>query len=171
MKLTIVSVRIRDGSYLANSIRQLQNEGYDISVEDYDYGDIDNNPDTLSSFLDSLDSTDFLYIWVSGNLEYFKNYSIALKKASRMSIPTFIFNASRERADEHRGTFPYPDPDYEILYNYALLGGSSNFRGIGFWILNNIAGEKNELLEPQIPPGQGVYKPGCTDVSFETHIP
>ena len=171
MKVTTISVRIRDGAYLTAALRKLGEEGHAVTAEEYDYGDIDSSPDTLTRVLDTLDDTDMLVIWVSGNLEYFKNYSMMLKKAKLRNILTFVFNINRERAEEHRYTFDDPDEDYELLYNYALLGGPSNLRGMGLWMLNRLENENNELPEAVLPPAQGVYVRGCSDISFETHIP
>lgn len=171
MKVTIISVRVLDGDYLANALKRLSDEGHPITAEGYDYGSIDSDPDTLACVLRTLDDTDFLVIWVSGNLEYFKNSTMMLKKAELKSIPTFVFNMNRERADEQRYTFPYPDEEYDLLYDYALLGGQANLRSMGLWMLNRFESEDNMLPEPEKPPAQGVYVPGCTDVSFETHIP
>ena len=171
MKVTTISVRIRDGAYLTAALRKLGEEGHPITAEEYDYGDIDSRPETLTKVLSTLDDTDMLVIWVSGNMEYFKNYSMMLKKAKLRNILTFVINMNRERADEHRYTFTDPDEDYEILYNYAILGGPSNLRGMGLWMLNRLEGENNELPEAVMPPAQGVYMKGCSDISLDTHIP
>ncbi len=171
MKAVVISVRVRDGSYLASSLVQLKQDGHDIDVCEFDYGDIDNDPDTFMEVLDSIEDADILFIWVSGNLEYFKNHKVLMKKAATKGVVTYIFNANRERAEENRDVFEYPDEDYDQIYNYALMGGSSNFRAIGLWMLNRFCNENNELPEPITPLAQGVYFPGCSDTSFETYIP
>jgi len=171
MKTVTISVRIRDGAYLTTILNKLADEGHPISAEEYDYGEIDSRPDILTKVLQTLDDADFLIIWVSGNLEYFKNSSMMIKKARLRGIPVFVFNMNRERAEEQRCTFPYPDEDYELLYRYALLGGPSNLKGMGLWMLNTLSGEHNELPDPMMPPAQGIYLHGCDDISFETHIP
>ncbi|MBE6527148.1 MAG: hypothetical protein E7Z63_05205 [Thermoplasmata archaeon] len=170
MKVTIISVRILDGDYLANALNKLSDESHPLIAEAYDYGSIDSDPKTLTKVLKGLDDTNFFVIWVSGNLEYFKNSAMMLKKAKLLNIPTFVFNMNRERADEQRDTFPYSDREYDLLYDYALLGGQSNLRSMGLWMLNKFESEKNDLPNPEKPPAQGVYVPGCPDVSFETHI-
>ena len=171
MKTVIISVRIRDGSYLSAAINSLHDLGYGIEATEYDYGDVDSRPEVLTRLLEDLDDAGFLVIWISGNLEYFKNYSMVLKKAEFRSIPTFVYSMSREVSDPHRGRFPFEDGDYELLYRYALLGGPSNMRGFALWISNRFAGTDETLPEPVRPPAQGVYVKDCDDTSFETHIP
>ena len=171
MRTTIISVRIRDGSYLSAAINSLSEEGLDIHASEFDYGDIDSRPEVLTSLLDTLDDTDFLFLWVSGNLEYFKNSRMVLKKAKSRSIPVFVYNLNREEADRYRDLFPYSDDDYEMVYRYSLMGGPANMRGVGIWIARAFLGSDVPLPEPEMPPAQGVYVPGCDDTSFETHIP
>ena len=170
MKTLLLSVRVRDTSYVATSLMGLQAEGHNIETKDFDYGDIDTDAESLMQFLNELEDADILFIWVSGNLEYFKNHRLIMKKANSVGVPVFVFNADRERAEQHRDIFPFSDEDYNLLYRYSLMGGGANFRAIGLWMLNRFEGENNILPESYVPPAQGVYSPGCTDTSFETHL-
>ena len=170
MRIINISVRIHDGSYVPPVAESLSKRGYEITAENYDYQDIDTDDGTLTSLLDVLEHTDFLIIWVSGNLDYFKNSGIVIKKAQQHSIPTFIFNYNRERDTWTRDLFPYSDDDYDLLYRYATLGGKDNLEGLLLSIINLLGGGDIQLPEPVMRPAQGVYVPGCENTSFENHL-
>ena len=170
MKLINVSVRIHDGSYVPPVADGLSKEGYDITAEDYDYRDIDTDGRTLTTFLDSLERSDFLIIWVSGNLDYFKSSGTVIKKAQHCSVPIFVFNYSRDRGAETRHLFPYGDHDYERLYRYASLGGKANLRGMLLLIISLLEDRGIALPDPVMQPSQGIYMPGCEDASFDIHM-
>ena len=170
MKIINISVRIHDGSYVPPVADGLSEEGYDITAEDYDYRDIDTDGRTLSALLDSLERSDFLIIWVSGNLEYFRSSGTVIKKAQQCSVPIFVFNYSRDRGIETRDLFPYGDDDYDLLYRYAFLGGKANLRGMLLLVIGLLERRKMVLPDPVIQPPQGVYVPGCDDTSFGCHL-
>ncbi len=134
----------------------------DIAVVSANAEFLDRDERAFLELADELRKADLLILRMHGGSAYFRKYDRLIDLAFLRNLPTMICSGSAEEVESRstRSMFPFPDEEFRQLHDYIEVGGERNFTATYIWACRKFCGLTLGVPEMEVPPAQGLYRPG-----------
>ncbi|AGI48184.1 Cobalamin biosynthesis protein CobN-related Mg-chelatase [Thermoplasmatales archaeon BRNA1] len=156
-----------EGFVLEGPISIMRSQGYDIEFHGADSVTLDDDIDELKRFLDVVKGCDIIFLYVHGDVSYFRHWGNLREVIDTYGISAFMTGCDPEIIADWRYMFRQDDECFRTLTILSEIGGDENNFSVVKKLLNMFDNAGLKVPDPVRPMAQGVYVPGRGAFTFE----
>ncbi len=167
VRIASIGIGSHEVFVLEPSVGILKEQGLDIAFFGADSVTLDEDLPALLKFLDVVAECDFIFIYVHGDVSFFRHWGNLRTIIDAHKIPAILTGCETDLIAQYHYMFRHGEEEFRKLTILETVGGDENHLTSLKLVMNIVGGTHLDVPDPIIPPSQGIYFPGRGALSLK----